>query len=66
MLSFYSMPASKPWGRPETTKGTMGKAPEVQGPATLHSYRTGRTAEAFCFAGREHLDHGQSAKNPTQ
>ncbi len=49
MLSFYSMLARKPWGRPENTKGTMGTAPEVQGPATLHSYRTGRTTEAFCF-----------------
>ncbi len=34
MLSFYSVPACKPWGCPENTKGTMGKAPEVQGPAT--------------------------------
>ncbi len=25
MLSFYSVPASKPWGRPENTKGMMGK-----------------------------------------
>ncbi len=25
MLSFYSVPASKPWGHPENTKGTMGK-----------------------------------------
>ncbi len=56
MLSFYSVPASKPWGRPENIKGTMGKAPEVQGPAALHSYRTGWTTEAFCFACREHLD----------
>ncbi len=48
MLSFYSVPACKPWGRPENTKGTMGEAPEVQGPATLHSRRTGRTTEAFC------------------
>ncbi len=25
MLSFYSVPASKPWGHPENMKGTMGK-----------------------------------------
>ncbi len=25
MLSFYSVPASKPWGCPENTKGTMGE-----------------------------------------
>ncbi len=56
MLSFYSVPANKPWGHPENMKGTMGKAPEVQGPAALHSYWTGWTTEAFCLACREHLD----------
>ncbi len=64
MLSFYSVPASKPWGCPENTKGTMGEAPEVQGPATLHSYQTGRTTEAFCFAGREHLDTARVLQIP--
>ena len=34
MLSFYSVPACKLWGRPENTKGTRGNAPGVQGPAT--------------------------------
>ncbi len=29
-----------------------GGAQEVQGPAALHSYQTGRTTEAFCFASR--------------
>ena len=28
------MPACKPWGRPENTKGMRGNAPGVQGPAT--------------------------------
>ncbi len=64
MLSFYSMPACKPWGRPENMKGTMGEAPEVQGPATLHSLRTGRTTEAFCLWVEIRLNHSQSAKIP--
>ncbi len=63
-VCFYSVPASKPWGCPENTKGMMGEAPEVQGPATLHSYQTGRTTEAFCFACREHLDTARALRIP--
>ncbi len=63
MLSFYSVPACKPWGCPENTKGTMGEAPEVQGPATLHSLWTGRTTEAFCMWVEIRLDHSQSAQS---
>ncbi len=65
MLSLYSVPACKPWGRPENTKGTMGEAPEVQGPAALHSLRTGWTTEAFHSWVEKRLDHSQCAKAHT-
>ncbi len=40
----------------------MGEAPEVQGPATLHSLWTGRTTEAFCLWVEKRLDYHQCAK----
>ncbi len=60
MLSFYSMLARKPWGRPENTKGTMGMHQKFR--AQQPTFLTDRADHwSLLFTGREHLGHSQCA-----
>ncbi len=52
MLSLYSVLASKPWGRPENTKRTMGMHQKFRAPwPTFHTDRADHWS--LLFAGRE-------------